>query len=182
MSTSVNQYVFKIIIAGDTGVGKTSLVRRYVDNEFIPSKKATIGIDYFLKSINLANMGLKTTSVSLQIWDLAGEEKYRTFLPAYIPGTNGIFFVYSEDVKKSFNYLNDFMVELKKLLKEPVPIILIKAKIDIAESIDMTEDVKEFMKKNGIDVFIDTSAKTGQNVNKAFQEIAKLIVKENNLI
>ena len=109
MSTPKNEYVFKIIIAGDTGVGKTSLVRRYVDNEFIPSKKATIGIDYFLKNIKLDYPGLETTSVALQIWDLAGEEKYRSFLPAYIPGTNGLLFVYSEDVKKSFNYLNDFL-------------------------------------------------------------------------
>ena len=125
-------YVFKIIIAGDSGVGKTSLVRRYVDDEFIQSKKATIGIDYFLKNVKLDNL---EDTIALQIWDLAGEEKYRSFLPNYIPGTQGMFMVYSEDIAKSIQYLYNFTDVLNSLLKYEIPIILIKAKNDRAKII-----------------------------------------------
>ncbi len=172
-------YVFKIIIAGDSGVGKTSLVRRYVDNEFIPSKKATIGIDYFLKNVKLDAL---EDSIALQIWDLAGEEKYRTFLPNYIPGTQGILMVYSEDIVKSVKYLFDFNNELKSLLKNDIPIILIKAKNDLNDTKLEFNEIKEFMKQYKISDYLDTSAKTGENVNEAFIKITKLIAKENKLL
>lgn len=174
-------YIFKIIIAGDSGVGKTSLVRRYVDNKFIPAKKATIGIDYFLKNIKIKYPGLETT-IALQIWDLAGEEKYRSFLPIYLPGTQGLFLVYSEDIKKSFKYLSEFLETLNQLLKQKIPIILIKAKNDLEQTSIEHEEVQNFMTKFEIKDFFDTSAKTGENVNQAFQKITELMVKANNLI
>ena len=174
------QYVFKMLIAGNSGVGKTSLVRRYVDNEFIPAKKATIGIDYFL---NISIEGLsKEEMVALQIWDLAGEEKYRTFLPSYIPGTQGMFLVFSVDIKDSFEYLYNFMDVLNSLLKTKIPLILIKAKNDLHDDLVSQKDINDFMKKYNIDKYLDTSSKTGQNVNEAFVEITELIAKENNLI
>lgn len=181
MTNNDSQYVFKIIIAGDTGVGKTSLVRRYIDNEFIPSKKATIGIDYFLKNIKTSYPNFESM-IALQIWDLAGEEKYRTFLPAYIPGTNGIFFVYSSDMKESFNYLTNFIAVFKSLLKDDIPMILIKAKNDLTDISEDKEFVEKFMTENEIDFYIDTSAKTGENVNKAFVDITDLMLKYNKLI
>ena len=174
-------YIFKIIIAGDTGVGKTSLVRRYVDNEFIPAKKATIGIDYFLKNVSLEGLS-ENEGIALQIWDLAGEEKYRTFLPSYIPGTQGMFLVYSADVKNSFNYMHGFMNVLNSLLKSKIPIILVKAKSDLHEELTDQETKDNFMKNYGIDIFLDTSARTGHNVNETFIELAKLIAKENKLL
>lgn len=177
---SGTQYVFKIIIAGDSGVGKTSLVRRYVDDEFIPAKKATIGIDYFLKNVTLSNLP-DSDVIALQIWDLAGEEKYHTFLPSYIPGTQGVIMVYSDDVEKSLPYLYNFTDELNSLVKTKIPIILIHAKNDLeTHTIDKLK-VQDFMAKYKITTFIDTSSKTGENVDSAFYNITELIAKENDL-
>ena len=176
-----NQYVFKIIIAGDSGVGKTSLVRRYIDNEFIPTKKATIGIDYFLKNIKIRYPHFDSI-IALQIWDLAGEEKYKTFLPAYLPGTNGIIFVFSPDIEESLNYLENFVKDLQNLLKQRIPMILIKAKKDLTELIEESEFARKFMTENKISFYLDTSAKTGENVEKAFTHITELILKENGFL
>ena len=173
-------YVFKIIIAGDSGVGKTTLVRRYVDGVFSPSKKATIGIDYFVKNVVLTVNG-KDFQIALQVWDLAGEEKYRTFLPSYIPGTNGFFYVYSEDIHDSLSYLDAFNTELASLMKEKIPILLIKAKKDLKEEFYKKNSIEEFMDKNGISEIIDTSSKTGENVNASFQKIAEIIANEKGL-
>lgn len=174
-------YIFKIIIAGDSGVGKTTLVRRYVDGTFVTSKKGTIGIDYFVKNINLNINGVES-EVVLQIWDLAGEEKYRTFLPSYIPGTQGIFFVFSDDIEKSFNYLLNFNMVLKTLLKDKIPTILLRAKNDLQVDYFKKEDINNFITQCKIDSYLDTSAKTGENVNKSFEKIAEMIARQNGLI
>jgi small GTP-binding protein len=177
---SQNLYIFKIIVAGDSGVGKTTLIRRYVDNMFISSKKATIGIDYFVKNVGL-QISDNRTNISLQIWDLAGEEKYRSFLPSYIPGTHGIIFVFSEDVKNSLNYLNNFIDVLNILLKEKIPMILIKAKNDLNENPIESKTTNDFMNNHGITTYFDTSAKTGENVSMVFQKISELIFINKNL-
>lgn len=175
-------YIFKIIIAGDSGVGKTTLVRRYVDGVFTTSKKATIGIDYFLKHIKVKSE-LSESPIALQIWDLAGEEKYRTFLPAYIPGTHGLILVFSDDIKESFHYLSDFLKVLRELVKEKIPLVLIKAKNDLeGESESDSNAISDFMKENEITHYLDTSSKTGENVKEAFKIIANLIAKEKGLV
>lgn len=171
------QYVFKIIIAGDSGVGKTSLVRRYVDDEFIPSKKATIGIEYFLKNVKLDEL-TESEFIALQIWDLAGEEKYQTFLPSYIPWTQGMIMVYSDDIKKSLSYLHAFSDVMNSLVKSKIPVILIQAKNDLDTHSMDKKKIQQFMDKYGINVCLNTSAKTGENVNTAFYTITELIAKK----
>ena len=181
MEKAESFHIFKIIVAGDTGVGKTTLIQRYVDGYYKPAKRATIGIDYFLKNIKLTYPGLEST-IALQIWDLAGEEKYRSFLPVYLPGTHGVILVYSDDRKLSLQYLTEFLDVLKNSQKERIPLILIKGKNDLEKDSLPEETVQALMKENRIDFYYLTSSKTGQNINEIFLKITELILKQKNLL
>lgn len=181
ISSSNSLYVFKVIIAGDTGVGKTTFIRRYINNSFIPAERSTIGVDYYLKNVNLMYPNFNS-SIALQIWDLAGEERFKSILPVYYIGTNAIILVFSEDKKSSLTYLSEFIGFLKSQSKNLLPVVLIKAKNDLHVNFHDPNDVKSILEANNIQYFYETSSKTGENINEVFQKIAELILKANGLI
>ena len=181
ISISKPLYIFKIIIAGDSGVGKTTLIRRFADGRFIPSKRSTIGVDYFLKNVTITYPSFESI-IALQIWDLAGEEKYKSVLPIYLPGTHGIIPVYSEDIKCSLYYLTEFLNVINLNKKENIPMILIKAKNDLYPIQEESETVKNILERRNIGNYFITSAKTGQNINEVFKKITEFILKSYSLI
>ena len=161
-----------IIILGDSNVGKTSLLLSYTDNYFPDSHVATIGIDYKIKPININGCELK-----LQLWDTSGQERFRSMTNTFLKTANGIAFVYDITNKKSFEGVKKWIneAETKGANFES---ILIGNKIDLEGKREVTKETMEkYANKKKVKAF-ETSAKTQINVADAFENLAKLIVKD----
>ena len=157
----------KIILLGDTSVGKTSLLLKFTDNTFSEISIATIGVEFKEKTISYNNR-----NIILQIWDTSGQERYRSIAQNFYRGADGILFVFDVTNKNSFDnlkyWLNEPQIDAKK--------ILIGNKIDLSDKrVINKEKMEELAKKYEMKSF-ETSAKTGENVDKIFTEITELIL------
>ena len=177
--------LFKIVLVGDSSVGKTNLFLRYIKNEFDPQTKATIGVEFGTKIIKINNYNIK-----IQIWDTAGQERYKSITSAYYKGAQGAFLVYDITNKSSFLNIDKWIRDLKNNGDEKIVLFLIGNKNDLNDDrvID-TNEGKNKAKENKM-FFLETSAKNNDNVNKAFDEIINnifnvyktLIEEEDNTI
>ena len=177
--------LFKIVLVGDSSVGKTNLFLRYIKNEFDPQTKATIGVEFGTKIIKINNYNIK-----IQIWDTAGQERYKSITNAYYKGAQGAFLVYDITNKSSFLNIDKLIRDLKNNGDEKIVLFLIGNKNDLNDDrvID-TNEGKNKAKENKM-FFLETSAKNNDNVNKAFDEIINnifnvyknLIEEEDNTI
>ena len=166
--TDEYDYTLKMLILGDGGVGKTSLTNRYCYNFFNPSERLTIGVDFHVKTIELNSKRIK-----LQLWDFGGEQRFRFLLPTYSKGSNGALLLY--DIT-NFNTLVNLVewVEIVKSQNSYIPMILIGAKLDLDEYRAVPRDEGILMaEKLNVEIFIETSSKTGQNVEKSFEAITE---------
>jgi small GTP-binding protein len=172
---------YKIILAGDKNVGKTSLITRFCDNIFKEDMKSTIGVDFKRKVIDLKGEH-KDFSLDLNIWDFAGEKKYRALFPSYANGAAGAMILFDTTNKKSLYDIENWINIINENAQKDVVKILIATKIDLKKDREVSKnDAKNFCKKyEWCKGFISTSAKTGENVEKAFLQVAKEIV-ENTL-
>ena len=163
---------FKILILGDSNVGKTSLLLTYVDNYFPDSHVATIGIDYKIKEVIVNGLKLK-----LQIWDTSGQERFRSMTHTFLRSANGIAFVYDITNKKSFEGVKNWIKDAES--NSPgFEKVLIGNKTDLEGKREVSHDSSEkFASKKKIKTF-ETSAKTNINVNEPFDYLAQLIVKD----
>ncbi|MFX1451079.1 MAG: Rab family GTPase [Promethearchaeota archaeon] len=169
----MEKIIYKILLLGDPGVGKTALITRYIDNRFITDYKATLGFDIFIKKISNGK-----TEYSLAIWDLAGQEKYTSLKQSYYEGAQGIIMVYDITNEESYRNVIQWLTELHKIVKI-VPIILVGNKIDLSDEIKIaTEDGKRMEARIKAIKFYETSAKTGENVNIIFEDLAENIHKK----
>lgn len=166
-------YLVKILVAGESFVGKTTLIQRYIADEFIVGIRNTIGVDFFLKQISEVQFeGLSDEDTfDLQIWDISGESRFREILPLYSAGTHGVILCFNDVV--SFEKLNEWENLLQKIIPPPVPRILLRTKSDLDEEIPDGMEIKSFMKKYNIVDFFTTSAKEGTGVSAAFLAMAK---------
>ncbi|MFX1357231.1 MAG: GTP-binding protein [Promethearchaeota archaeon] len=171
---------YKIILAGDKNVGKTSLIARFCDNIFKEDMKATIGVDFKRKVIDLKGEH-KVFSLDLNIWDFAGEEKYRALFPSYANGAVGAMILFDTTNKKSLYDIENWIKIVDENAQENVVKILIATKIDLKEERQVSKnDAKDYCKKyEWCTDFISTSAKTGENVESAFLQVAEQIIKNN---
>ena len=169
--------LYKILVIGDTSVGKTCFIMRYADNIFQESYISTIGMDYKLKNITLENGKL----VKLQIWDTAGQEKFHSITKSFYKGANGIILIYSVLDKNSLQNVKNWMDSIKAQVPENVAIILVGNKKDDEErrvvSYEQGEDMAESYKLP----FFECSAKTGENLDKAFDSLVKKILENGHL-
>ena len=111
---SLNRPVFKILVVGEKNVGKTTLIRRYVDGKFMEVSMATIGVDFSLKTIELDKESDDSENeLTLQIWDIAGENRFRAILPSYVVGTEGVILAFDATDTKTLDKLNDWIEILK---------------------------------------------------------------------
>ena len=162
---------YKILLAGDMGVGKTSLINRFVTGYFADEYKATIGVNIYTKQLFIDN-----SEVNLQIWDVAGQTSFRQFRQRFFTGALGAFLVFDLTVPKSLNNLHASWIEDIQNNAGKIPLILIGNKVDLRESIIVSQqDVRVFLNQhsNVEDHFI-TSALTGENVENAFHKLASL--------
>mmetsp|Transcript_26901 Transcript_26901/g.67617 ORF Transcript_26901/g.67617 Transcript_26901/m.67617 type:complete len:206 (+) Transcript_26901:73-690(+) len=169
-SNRPKKQLLKVIILGDSGVGKTSLMNQYVNKKFSNQYKATIGADFLTKEVIIDDK-----LVTLQIWDTAGQERFRTITSSYYRGAMGIIIVYDVTDKESFNHVVDWMKEIDKYASDQVNKLLIGNKSDLAsKKVVQYDEAKEFADSIGVK-FMETSAKNSHNVEQAFQTMASEI-------
>ncbi|KAG4303069.1 hypothetical protein PCANB_000665 [Pneumocystis canis] len=163
-------YLFKLLLIGDSGVGKSCLLLRFADDTYTESYISTIGVDFKIRTIELEGK-----TVKLQIWDTAGQERFRTITSSYYRGAHGIIIVYDVTDQDTFNNVKQWLQEIDRHASETVNKLLIGNKSDMSDK--RTVDyfcVKEFADGLGIP-FLETSAKSSSNVEEAFLLMSKNI-------
>ncbi|KZT11146.1 GTP-binding protein ypt1 [Laetiporus sulphureus 93-53] len=163
-------YLFKLLLIGDSGVGKSCLLLRFAEDAFTDSYLSTIGVDFKIRTIDFEGKTIK-----LQIWDTAGQERFRTIAAAYYRGAHGIIVVYDVTDGESFQNVKGWLQEIERYGSETVKKLLIGNKSDLAERRVVEYDAaKEFADQLEIP-FVETSAKTSTNVEEAFLTMSKQI-------
>ena len=163
-------YIFKILIIGDSSVGKSNILLRYTDNIFHDTFLPTIGVDFKVRQIELLNKKIK-----LNIWDTAGQERFKTITATYYKGSLGIILVFDITEPESFENINMWMGEVAKHASSNVVKLLIGNKCDLEEKRKVSrEEAEEFAKSHNIK-YIECSAKSDVNIKEAFDEISKQI-------
>ena len=155
--------IFKIVIIGDSGVGKSNLLSRYLKNEFSLDTKSTVGVEFATQRLEIQNFKIK-----VQIWDTAGQERYKSITNAYYKGAKGALLVYDITKKDTFENIDKWLFELKRNGDEDLTLVLVGNKCDL-------ESQREVCKSIGNDkailyncAFMETSALSAENVDKAF--------------
>lgn len=169
-------HLFKLVLIGDSGAGKSCLLLRFSDDCFTDSYITTIGVDFRFKTIPV-----DTKTIKLQIWDTAGQERFRTITSAYYRGADGIILVYDICERESFNNIDEWLGEVSKYVDESTCKILIGNKSDRESDRQVSiEEAKQKADALGI-AFIEASAKDGGNVEAAFTMMsAELIAKRQS--
>ena len=171
LSQSDNFINFKIIIVGDSGVGKSSLLKRAVQNKFDESYQATIGFEFLLMHFKVNDLKLK-----LQIWDTCGQEMYRSLVQGFYRNTSLALVVYDISHKKSYDNLDIWIKDIRQHTEQDLPIFIAGNKSDLERNVPF-EEAKVFALSNRTNHFSECSAKTGYNVKEIFFEAAKYLYK-----
>ena len=172
LSTSMD-CVYKVLLLGDSTVGKTCVLLKYTDKIFQETHMMTIGLDYRLKVMQLQS----GKEIKLQIWDTAGQDRFRSITKNYYKGSHGIILIYDVTSLKTFENVKSWVSQIHEEISDKVVIYLVANKIDMD---DLRKVTKEEGKKlaEELDVpFVETSAKTGENIDYIFSDISERIDK-----
>jgi len=155
--------LFKVVLVGNSGVGKSKLLARFTKEEFVQDSKATIGIEFAHKDIHIQNQLIRA-----QIWDTGGQERYRSITAVYYRDAVGALLVYDVSNRKSFNDLDHWLKEVRTATGEETRVLVIGNKSDLASTREVSlEEAARYAETNGLKV-IETSAKDSSNVQEAF--------------
>jgi len=172
-----HDYTFKIIFGGDGGVGKTTLLHRYIKGEFLVSTLMTIGVDIHNKQLDLDN----GKTVALQLWDFGGQERFRFMQDGFVLGANGAFLMFDLTKYLSFENLPKWLGIFRKY-DQTVPIVLLGGKADLDENIIIDDEMpREFVREHNLKDYLKTSSKTGLNIETAFKTLVDHIIKSKGL-
>ena len=168
-------FEFKLILVGDPGVGKTSILTKFVTNEFQSVYSSTIGVEFKLKDIYINN----NNCARLKIWDTCGQEKFRAITRQYFKNSNGVFIVFDLTNKDTIKRLNVWMKDINDNVGNDYFVFLIGNKVDIKDrDISISEEAKQFANSKKINYY-EVSAKTGSGIYNVFEKMAnKLVSKE----
>lgn len=169
------QAPFKLLLIGDSSVGKSSLLLRFCDNIYTEGPATIYNVDFKTKTINVDNK-----PVQLQVWDTAGQERFRTITSSFYRGAHGIIVVYDITDQGTFNNVKLWMQEIQRYAAATVVKMLVGNKIDLAERrVIGTSTAKEYA--DGLSIpFLETSAKTGHEVENAFQKLTEEVLKQQS--
>ena len=158
----------KILLLGDTSVGKTSLILKYTDNYFSETSVSTIGVEFKEHEI-------KNKKIKLQIWDTSGQERFRSITETFYRGADGILFVFDVTNKESFENIKDWLMD-PHIVNLDAKKILVGNKIDLVDQrVVNKESMEKYGQSKNLNSF-ETSAKTGENVGQIFEEITELLL------
>ena len=173
---SEKTYVYKVCVVGDGGVGKTSLVRKSINNTFSENYIMTIGSNFSVKPVILSEY--PNYDITLSVWDLAGQEHFKVVRPPFYKGAKAIIYVYDLTRISSFSNILNWKKEAEKVIGS-TPNILVGNKLDLIKPDErraQEEDINELMGKLNTDAYFETSAKEGINVEVIFEEVSKKII------
>ena len=162
--------LFKIILVGDTSVGKTNIINKYIKNEFREDFYATIGVEFSHKKFIVENRKIKA-----QIWDTAGQERYKAITRAYYKGAKGAFIVYDITRKETFDDVDKWRNELISSCNQEITVMLIGNKCDLEDQREISKEQGEEKAKSFGFSFLETSALSGENLEKGFQMLIEEI-------
>eukprot|EP00005_Dracoamoeba_jomungandri_P010844 CAMPEP_0174274856 /NCGR_PEP_ID=MMETSP0439-20130205/59502_1 /TAXON_ID=0 /ORGANISM="Stereomyxa ramosa, Strain Chinc5" /LENGTH=206 /DNA_ID=CAMNT_0015366899 /DNA_START=37 /DNA_END=657 /DNA_ORIENTATION=+ len=169
-------HLFKLLIIGDSGVGKSSILLRFTDDEFDEEHPCTIGVDFAVKVLRFEDK-----KIQLTIWDTAGQEKFRALTSSYYRGTQGIVLVYDVTDRDSFLHLEIWLKEIEMYCNNPEVVkLLVGNKIDKANRKVTREEGKAFAQERSM-VFIECSAKTKLGIQQTFEELVNKILEKPSL-
>jgi small GTP-binding protein len=163
--------IFKIVIFGDAGCGKTTLRKRFMTNKFISDTQHTIGVDFETKILQVDGKEIK-----LLIWDFGGEERFRFMFPQYLYGAKGGFLMYDITNYSSFSHTIDWLTIINRT-KERFPIVLLGSKIDLDDFREVSyKDGYHLAKSMSLNEFNECSSKTGENIQESFVDLTKIML------
>lgn len=168
------QYTYKVMLLGPAAVGKTSLLHRFVKNEF-GDYRSTIGVDFMIKELKLG-----VNNVKLTIWDIGGQKRFKSMHKQYYANAKGALILFDLTRKETFNEMEEWHSEMVSILKDNVPFLLIGNKSDLIEEKGRAVEkglAEEFAKQRG-SIYTETSAKSGDHVKEAFDELTFRMIKK----
>ena len=169
------KYILKILTAGDGGVGKTTLLRRYVEGTFSADTKMTIGVEFHLKELDLDGK-----HCTLQLWDFGGQERFRFLLESYVLGAKGALLMFDLTRITTLESLQNWINIVRK--GDPnLPVLFLGTKLDLVNDIMVDDEyAKLFLNEFNLIDYLKISSKTGENVNKAFDILTKTILNKQS--
>ena len=170
------EFMFKIVLVGDSSVGKTNIMGKYLKNEFREDSKSTVGVEFGSKEFVIENH-----TVRVQIWDTAGQERYKAITSAYYKGAKGAFVVYDITRKGTFESVDKWVSDLKATADKKITLLLLGNKCDLEDQRQISKDQAEQKAKSFEVAFLETSALSGENLEKAFEMLVNEVYKKCHL-
>jgi len=169
------EYLYKILVVGDIGTGKTAIIRRCVENQFSESYKTTIGVDFALKTIQRSN-----ATIHLQLWDIAGQERYGNLTRVYYKEAVGAFVVFDLTRNSSFEAVKRWKEDIDNKVRlpngDPLPVVLLANKCDLVKTPLSEEVMNDYCKENGFLAWFATSAKENINIDDSVNFLVENII------